>query len=77
MNGTNKLKGFVFGLVCILLIAIVIYSGFRFLETTVFLEEETEPVVSEHVTKTIERDGVKYKITFIGTKHGRYCGSNP
>lgn len=60
MNGTNKLRGFLFALVCLLLIAIVIYSGFRFLEATVFLEEEEPAVDSSYVSKTIERDGVKY-----------------
>ena len=59
MNGTKKLREILFVLVCLLLIAIVIYSGFRFLEATVFLEEEPE-VNSSYVSKTIERDGVKY-----------------
>ncbi len=59
MNGTNKLRGFLFALVCLLLIAIVIYSGFRFLGATVFFEEETD-ADSSYVSKTIERDGVKY-----------------
>ena len=59
MNGTKKLRDILFVLVCLLLIAIVLYSGFRFLEATVFLEEEPE-VNSSYVSKTIERDGVKY-----------------
>ena len=60
MNGMNKLRGFLFALVCLLLIAIVIYSGFRFLGATVFLEEEEPAADSSYVSKTIERDGVKY-----------------
>ncbi len=60
MKATDKGKKLLFGLVCILLIAIVIYSGFRFLETTVFLEEAEDTAVSQHVSKTIEWNGVKY-----------------
>ncbi len=60
MNGAKKARGFLFVLVGLLLIAIVIYSGFRFLEATVFLEEEDPGADSSYVSKTIERDGVKY-----------------
>ena len=59
MNRRNQRREFLFALVCLLLIAIVIYSGFRFLETTVFLEDEPA-ADSSYVSKTIERDGVKY-----------------
>ena len=60
MNGKKNLsKGF-FLLICLLLIVIVIYSGFRFLETTVFLKQKEEPAENSYVSKTIERDGISY-----------------
>ena len=60
MNRFYFVKRLCFALVCLLLIGIICYSGFRILEATVFFdktEETTEPV---RVSKTIEKDGVKY-----------------
>lgn len=54
-----RLKKFGFILVGILLVVLVVYSGFRILETTVFSEEESSKPV-ETTTKTIEHDGKKY-----------------
>jgi len=56
MNRTNNIKTIGFALLCILLVLLIIYSGFRVLEATVFLEEEE----SNYVSKTIEIDGKKY-----------------
>lgn len=59
MNRLNKLKGLGFALVCLLLLAVAVYSGFQFLEATVFFEDE-KGESGEYVSKTIERNGVKY-----------------
>lgn len=58
MNRSDKLKKIGFILLGILLIGVVIYSGFRFLEATVFLDDEKSP--SKSPSKTIVVDGVKY-----------------
>ena len=58
MNRSDKLKKIGFILLGILLIGVVIYSGFRFLEATVFLDDEKNP--SKSPSKTIMVDGVKY-----------------
>ena len=58
MNRSDKLKKTGFILLGILLIGVVIYSGFRFLEATVFLDDEKSP--SKSPSKTIVVDGVKY-----------------
>ena len=58
MDRSGKLKKIGSALLGILLIGVVIYSGFRFLEATVFLEDEESP--SKAPSKTIVVDGVKY-----------------
>ena len=58
MDRSGKLKKIGSALLGILLIALAIYSGFRFLEATVFLEDEESP--SKAPSKTIVVDGVKY-----------------
>ena len=58
MNRSDKLKKIGFILLGILLIGVVIYSGFRFMEATVFLDDEKNP--SKSPSKTIMVDGVKY-----------------
>ncbi|MBR3705496.1 MAG: LCP family protein [Firmicutes bacterium] len=57
MNRYDKLRNIGVLLLCLLLAAVVLYSGFRFLEATVFLEDEEQ---SSYVSKTIEKDGIKY-----------------
>ncbi len=58
MDRTDKLKKIGFALLGILLILLVIYSGFRVLEATVFLEDEEAPSVTP--SKTVVKDGIKY-----------------
>ncbi len=58
MDRSGKLKKIGSALLGILLIALAIYSGFRFLEATVFLEDEESP--SKAPSKTIVVDGIKY-----------------
>ena len=60
MNGSGLLRRLCFALVCLLLIGIIAYSGFRILEATVFLDKPEEHTEPERVSKTIEVDGVKY-----------------
>ena len=47
-------------LVCLLLIGIICYSGFRILEATVLFDREEDHNEPAYVSKTIERDGIKY-----------------
>lgn len=56
MNKAKNFEKIGFALLIVLLIAIVLYSGFRVLEATVFLDDD-EPVMP---SKTIEKDGVEY-----------------
>ena len=56
MDRSEKLKKIGFVLLGILLIALVIYSGFRFLEATVFLEnEETKAVLNKYLGTMLEK----------------------
>lgn len=60
MNKSDLMKRLCFALVCLLLIGIIIYSGFRILEATVFLDKPEGQAEPTYVSKTIEIDGVKY-----------------
>ena len=70
MERTDKLKKLGFVLLALLLAAVLIYSGFRFLEATVFFdEEEVQGEAADGLsggesggrqTKSIEKDGVRY-----------------
>ena len=60
MDKSDLLKRLCFALVCLLLIGIICYSGFRILEATVFLDKPEESKEPAYVSKTIEKDGVKY-----------------
>jgi len=58
MSQTEKLKKLSFVLLCLILAAVLVYSGFRFLEATVFTD--TDEAEGNRVSKTIEVDGVRY-----------------
>ena len=60
MDKSYLMKRLCFALACLLLIGIICYSGFRILKATVFLDKPEETVEPTRVSKTIERDGVKY-----------------
>lgn len=54
MRSIKQKKNLILGVVILLLVLVVIYSGFRIIQPTVFLPED------ETSTKTIERNGKKY-----------------
>jgi len=58
MSQTEKLKKLSFVLLCLILAAVLVYSGFRFLEATVFTD--TDEAEGNRVSKTIEVDDVRY-----------------
>lgn len=60
MDRSYWMKRLCFALVCLLLIGIICYSGFRVLEATVFFDRAEESEEQAYVSKTIERDGIKY-----------------
>lgn len=60
MNKSYFVRRLCFALACLLLIGIICYSGFRILKATVFFDKPEEPAEPTYVSKTIERDGIKY-----------------
>ncbi|MBR3756780.1 MAG: LCP family protein [Firmicutes bacterium] len=60
MDRSYWMRRLCFALVCLLLIGIICYSGFRILEATVLFDREEDHNEPAYVSKTIERDGIKY-----------------
>jgi len=60
MDRSYWMRRLCFALVCLLLIGIICYSGFRLLEATVLFDRGEDNNEPAYVSKTIERDGIKY-----------------
>ena len=56
MKKRSSGKSILFPCVVLILVLVMLFSGLRILESTVFLKGEELPIAS----KTIERDGIKY-----------------
>lgn len=60
MDRSYWMRRLCFALACLLLIGIICYSGFRVLEATVLFDRGEDNNEQAYVSKTIERDGIKY-----------------
>lgn len=58
MKKQKTFKDIAFYAIILILVFVMIYSGLRILESTVFHQDQTD--VTQAPTKTIERDGVQY-----------------